>query len=105
MRTHTNITFKRSYGTAEIDSWLKFGMTNVNPDPWTRKRHHNGMMYQGGNGATHRNFEMVRTNPTGGLTQVYRGGEAPFTWATAGQLVIKDNNGNPVTGQYVQGQP
>lgn len=62
-------------------------------------------MYQSGNGATHRNFELVRTNPTGGMTQVYRIGESPYTWSEVGQLVIKDSNGNPITGQYVNGQP
>jgi hypothetical protein len=93
------------YGTAEIDNWTKFGITNVNPDPWTRKRHHNGNLYQSGNGATHRNFEMVRADPAGGITQVYRIGEAPYTWSVVGQLVANDGNGNPQQGQYVNGQP
>jgi hypothetical protein len=60
---------------------------------------------QGGNGATHRNFEMVRADPAGGLTQVWRLGESPYTWSVSGQLVANDGNGNPQQGQYVNGQP
>jgi hypothetical protein len=50
-------------------------------------------------------FEMVRANPAGGLTQVYRMGDSPYTWSVVQQLVVDDSKGNPVTGQYVQGQP
>lgn len=92
------------YGTAQIDNWTKFGITNVNPDPWTRKRHHNGCLYQGGNGAIHKNFEMVRANPAGGLTQIWRDGSS-WAWSVGSNLVATDSTGKPQVGQYVNGQP
>jgi hypothetical protein len=45
---------------------------------------------------------MVRANPSGGLTQVWRDGDAPYSWAVANQLVA---GSPPQTGQYVNGQP
>ncbi|KAK3681149.1 hypothetical protein B0T22DRAFT_524092 [Podospora appendiculata] len=54
-----------SYCTANIDGWTKYGLTNVNPDPWARKRHQSGNMMQTGNGETHRDFELfVSSNST-----------------------------------------
>lgn len=47
------------YGQANIDGWTKYGVSNVNPDPWSRKRHQSGNMMQSGNGETHRNFELL----------------------------------------------
>jgi hypothetical protein len=38
---------------------------NVNPDPWTKRRLHSGAMVESGSGATHRNFELVRTGTHG----------------------------------------
>jgi hypothetical protein len=92
------------YGTAQIDNWTKFGITNVSPDPWTRKRHHNGCLYQGGNGAVHKNFEMMRANPAGGLTQVWRDGSS-WVWSVGSNWVALDSAGKPQVGQYVNGQP
>lgn len=50
------------YGEAGIDSWAKIGLQGTNPDPWTKRRMHNGCMIESGNGALHRNFEMCSTN-------------------------------------------
>lgn len=88
------------YGQVTIDSSPKTGITNVNPDPWSRRRHHNGALYQSGNGATHRNFEMVRNLGGGVLEQVWRNGGdgGNFAWGVAGKLLAKgpNVNGQPV---------
>ena len=69
------------YGQVDIDHWTKYGWTNVNPDPWSRRRLHNGNVIQSGNGATHRNFELAMgTSP---VNTAYREGEAPYPWAFA----------------------
>ncbi|KAK4466825.1 hypothetical protein QBC42DRAFT_318930 [Cladorrhinum samala] len=92
------------YGTAKIDNGAKVGIANVNADPWAKKKHRNGILYESGNGATHRNFEVLRSNGTGGLTHVWRRGESPYPWSTAGQ-VVRLSNGVPRTGQIPYGQP
>lgn len=48
------------YGQVTIVSSPKTGIINVNPDAFSRRRCYNGNLYQSGNGATHRNFELVR---------------------------------------------
>ncbi|SPQ26231.1 d14614d7-7edf-49d7-b461-6d902ee31df1 [Thermothielavioides terrestris] len=64
-----------AYGNANIDEWTKYGLTNVNPDPWTRRRHQSGSMLQSGNGDTHRNFELLVGNPNAtGFTHISRDG-------------------------------
>jgi hypothetical protein len=42
-----------------IDSYAKIGLQNTNPDPQTKRRLHSGTMIESGNGALHRNFEMM----------------------------------------------
>ncbi|KAK3361504.1 hypothetical protein B0T24DRAFT_538893 [Lasiosphaeria ovina] len=95
-----------AYGSARIDDGPKLGISNLNPDPWAKKKHHNGILYESGNGATHRNYEMVRSNATGGFTHVYRQGEAPNKWAVV-QPVFELNatSGKPIDGSTVFGQP
>lgn len=51
------------YGETGIDTYAKLGLQNVNPDPWTKRRLHNGTMVESGNGPSHRNFEMLTTAP------------------------------------------
>jgi hypothetical protein len=53
-----------AYGECNIDTYSKIGMQDTNPDPWTNRRSHNGCMLESGNGAQHRNFEMVATYGT-----------------------------------------
>jgi len=48
-----------AYGECNIDTYAKFGLQATNPDPWTKRRLHNGSMLESGNGALHRNFEMI----------------------------------------------
>ncbi|MEI6757980.1 MAG: peptidase C1A [Chlorobium sp.] len=56
------------YGEVNIDTYAKIGLTGVNPDPWTKRRMGNGGMLESGNGASHRNFELLTTG-TGGKVQ------------------------------------
>lgn len=48
-----------AYGQCNIDSNAKLGLRLVNPDPWTKRRHHGGGMLESGDGALHRNFELI----------------------------------------------
>jgi hypothetical protein len=52
---------KIAYGEVSIDAFAKYGVPHVNPDPWTKRRLHNGDLYESGDGALHRNFEMLAT--------------------------------------------
>ena len=82
------------YEQANIDSWTKYGVANVNPDPWTRKRHQSGSMLQSGNGDTHRNFELLLSEPTGsGFTHVSRDSNTT-TWSKVSEI-----EGSGLTGQ------
>ncbi|KAK4039486.1 hypothetical protein C8A01DRAFT_36524 [Parachaetomium inaequale] len=84
-----------AYDIANIDSWTKYGVANVNPDPWTRKRHQSGSMLQSGNGETHRNFELLVSEATGdGFAHVSRDGDA-LKWSKVSQ----------VQGSSLLGQP
>jgi hypothetical protein len=75
------------YGECKIDEFTKAGIQGTNPDPWTRRRLHNGCFLESGNGQTHRNFEMLAS---GGprLRHVWRqGGEGgDFSWHEAHAL-------------------
>jgi hypothetical protein len=70
------------YGEVRIEDWAKPGVHNVNPDPWTKRRLHSGAMVESGSGATHRNFELVRTGTHGEVQHWWRqGGEGnDFSW-------------------------
>ncbi|HEY1428154.1 MAG TPA: C1 family peptidase, partial [Candidatus Tumulicola sp.] len=49
------------YGQADIDNNAKFGVPipDTNPDPWTKRRQHNGGIIESGDGSLHMNFELV----------------------------------------------
>jgi Papain family cysteine protease len=67
------------YGETDIDTWAKAGLRNTNPDPWTKHRLHGGAMIESGNGAWHRNFEMLATTAGNQLRHWWRDG-ADFSW-------------------------
>ncbi len=72
---------KIGYGEVDIDSSAKTGITGVNPDPWTKRRQHNGGMLESGNGATHRNFELLTTGPGSVIQHWWRDNSASgFPW-------------------------
>jgi hypothetical protein len=73
------------YGQSGIDTYAKVGVTATNPDPWTKRRLHNGALYESGNGPLHRNLELVGT--TGAVvSQHWRDGGPPWKWSTAKQF-------------------
>ena len=72
------------YGESQIDMYSKLGLQGTNPDPLTKRRLHNGNLIESGNGAAHRNFEMLATDGGQGLRHWWREGSPPFTWSTAG---------------------
>lgn len=51
-----------AYGECKIDDYARYGVRNTNPDPWTKRRLHNGNLYESGNGALHRNLEVTSSN-------------------------------------------
>lgn len=71
-----------AYGECRIDSFARYGVRNTNPDPWTKRRLHNGNLFESGNGALHRNLEVVGSNSSRVLHR-WREGGPPWTWGTA----------------------
>jgi len=71
-----------AYGECNIDSYERSGVQNTNPDPWTKRRLHNGALYESGNGALHRNLEVTGSNGSRVL-QRWREGGPPMNWATS----------------------
>lgn len=69
------------YGQAGIDTYAKIGLQGTNPDPWTKRRLHNGGMLESGNGALHRNFELLTTGLGSKIHHWWRDNSAPgFPW-------------------------
>ena len=71
-----------AYGECRIDSFGRYGVRNTNPDPWTKRRLHNGNLYESGNGALHRNLEVVGSNGSR-IQHRWREGGPPWTWGAA----------------------
>ncbi|KAK3313617.1 hypothetical protein B0H66DRAFT_584226 [Apodospora peruviana] len=94
------------YGEANIDGWTKYGITNVNPDPWARKRHQSGNMMQSGNGETHRNFELLLSLRSNTTTTASRGALQGFThFKRDGSTLKWETVSKIVTGTALIGQP
>jgi hypothetical protein len=73
-----------AYGQCNIDSYAKLGIQLTNPDPWTKRRTHNGAMIESGDGALHRNFELVALSSQDSFTHWWRDNSAPsLPWAKA----------------------
>ncbi len=70
------------YGETSIDTYGRYGLRNTNPDPWSKRRLHNGNLYESGNGALHRNLEVAGSNGNRVLHR-WREGGPPWTWGTA----------------------
>jgi len=90
------------YGECDIDGPAKVGLRNTNPDPWTKRRLHAGNFFESGNGAEHRNFEMVRGDAPR-VRHLWRdGGSGGFVWHEAATLESPDDDG---AGRGCVGQP
>ena len=74
-----------AYGESNIDTYAKAGLTGTNPDPWTKRRLHNGNLYESGNGALHRNLEVAGAGGSRVLHR-WREGGPPWTWGTGAQF-------------------
>ncbi|KAM7194431.1 hypothetical protein V8F20_007957 [Naviculisporaceae sp. PSN 640] len=93
------------YDECNIDGWIKYGISNVSPDPWSRKRHQSGNMLQSNNGGTHRNFELLvatAANETAaaGFTHLSRDGTSE-RWSTVSLSEFGQNNTLNMVGQPV----
>ena len=73
-----------AYGESGVDDYAKLGLRGTNPDPLTKRRLHSGNLIESGNGALHRNFEMLATAGGPALRHWWREGSAPFAWSAAG---------------------
>ncbi|HLI56828.1 MAG TPA: C1 family peptidase [Actinomycetota bacterium] len=72
------------YGQCNIDTYGKIGIQLTNPDPWTKRRCHNGGMVESGDGALHRNFELVAPSSHNTFTHWWRDNSSPsLPWAKA----------------------
>ncbi|MDH6126503.1 hypothetical protein P3T39_003460 [Kitasatospora sp. GP82] len=68
------------YGEVNIDTNAKYGVLATNPDPWTKRRLHNGNLIEGGNGTNHRNFELVCVLNNGQMQHWWRDNDGGMVW-------------------------
>lgn len=86
-----------AYGAISIDEYAKYGIQNMNPDPWVKSRLHNGNMIHSGDGAIHKNFELMRCDTTK-LTHLWRDGSS-LQWASAGSPFTFSSAADHCVGQ------
>lgn len=73
-----------AYGQCNIDSSDKLGLQLTNPDPWTKHRSHAGGMLESGDGALHRNFELIAPSAANSWTHWWRdNSSSSLPWAKA----------------------
>jgi C1A family cysteine protease len=73
-----------AYGQCNIDANSKLGFQYSNPDPWTKRRSHSGGMIESGDGALHRNFELLAPSSANSFTHWWRdNSSATMPWAKA----------------------
>jgi hypothetical protein len=79
--------FGYGQGVHGLENWSSLGILGsaTNPDPWTKRRKHNGVLYESGNGANHRNFEVWTPGPGGIIRHYYRDG-GTLNWTLAETL-------------------
>jgi hypothetical protein len=75
-----------AYGESQIDTYSKLGLRDTNLDPLTKRRLHNGNLIESGNGALHRNFEMLSTVSGIQIRHWWREGASPFPWSKAAKF-------------------
>lgn len=89
------------YGQCNIDVYAKLGLQGTNPDPWSKRRLHAGFVFESGNGAEHRNFELVQGTAPRARHLWRDGGSGGFVWHEAKILESDD----PAAGSGCVGQP
>ncbi len=84
------------YGQCKIDTNAKLGFQYSNPDPWTKRRGHSGGMIESGDGALHRNFEVLAPSKGIAFTHWWRdNSSATLPWAKAESMA--DDVASPLT--------
>ncbi|MBA2446786.1 MAG: peptidase C1A [Chloroflexi bacterium] len=82
--------FKIAYGECRIDQLPKLGLRGTNPDPWTKRRLHNGCLLESGNGSSHRDFELFYLKSGQVRHRRRENSTAPFSWQSVGQFATPD---------------
>lgn len=84
-----------AYGQCNIDTYAKTGLQGSNPDPWTKRRLHSGGMIESGDGAYHRNFELLAIINGTQVAHWWRDNTAAgYPWASA-EVFANDVGGRP----------
>lgn len=87
------------YGQANIDYYSKVGLQLTNPDPWTKRRSHNGGMIESGDGGRHNNFELLAPSSGDSFTHWWRdNGNPALPWSKAEVLGNDVGNIPTLTG-------
>jgi hypothetical protein len=72
------------YGQGEhgLEHYAALGVvgTDTDPDPWSKRRMHNGNFYESGNGTNHRDFEVWAPGP-GGIIRHYTQDGNTLVWS------------------------
>jgi len=83
--------FRRiAYAANMLEQQVFWGVRNTNPDPWTKRRLHNGVLIESGNGANHNNFELFVKKGLN-IERWWRDhGAAGFPWNKVGNVRSTD---------------
>jgi hypothetical protein len=74
----TNGFLRVAYGEAWLEGTQWWGVRNTNPDPWTKRRHRNGVIIESGNGAAHQNRELFVRDGTNIVHDWREAGTGPW---------------------------
>ncbi|KAH7116174.1 hypothetical protein B0J11DRAFT_495590 [Dendryphion nanum] len=90
------------YGEMNIDVYLKVGLSGTDPDPWSKRRQHNGNMVATGRfGSNRKNLEIVANRQNGFGVHIVRGGgeNNDFSWQIVAAIWATGQNPHPCNGQ------
>jgi hypothetical protein len=91
-------------GIDDFQANPKYGVTNIDPDQFARRFHHNGNLYQSANGTTHRDFDVIRASSDGNLLRLKRTGEGKKRWSVQEAITVYDFPPNDATMNNVYNQ-
>jgi hypothetical protein len=87
-----------AYGQAWLEDAAWTGVRNTNPDPWTKRRLHNGVVFESGNGAAHQNRELFLRRGTDIVHEWQEAGGGP--WNVAG-IVRSPDDWRPIPSDAI----